>query len=119
MPEPPTAEVEPPRKRRSPSWGRLIAKLYQIDPARILDHLGLSIPEAEKPPPPAQEVLRVAEHGDGRAATATSKPHRDAAECALRLPGVSRAPLGRAPGERGSCACRSKCLSFDLSGFCG
>jgi hypothetical protein len=111
MPEPPTAEAEPPRKRRSPSWGRLIAKLYQVDPlvctrcgkrmsiiafvtdrlavARILDHLGLSVPEAEKPPPPAQEVLRVAEHGDGRAATATSKPHRDAAECALRLPGVS------------------------------
>jgi hypothetical protein len=87
MPEPPTAEAEPPRKRRSPSWGRLIAKVYQVDPlvctrcgkrisiiafvtdslavARILDHLGLSISEAEKPPPPAQEVLRVAEHGDG------------------------------------------------------
>ena len=32
---------------------------------RILDHLGLSTPEAAKPPPPAPEVLRVAEHGDG------------------------------------------------------
>jgi hypothetical protein len=32
---------------------------------RILDHLGLGNPEAEKPPPPLREVLRVAEHGDG------------------------------------------------------
>lgn len=31
---------------------------------RILDHLGLSTPEAEKPPP-LREVLRVAEHGEG------------------------------------------------------
>jgi hypothetical protein len=32
---------------------------------RILDHLGLSSPEAVKPPPPARKVLRLAEHGDG------------------------------------------------------
>jgi hypothetical protein len=32
---------------------------------KILDHLGLGTPEAEKPPPPAKEVLRVAEHGEG------------------------------------------------------
>ena len=73
--------------RRSPSWGRLIAKVYQVDPLvctrcgkrmsiigfvtdqaavdKILDHLGLSTPEAEKPPPPVREVLRVAEHDDG------------------------------------------------------
>jgi hypothetical protein len=31
---------------------------------RILDHLGLSTPEAEKPPP-IREVLRVAEYGEG------------------------------------------------------
>ena len=31
---------------------------------RILDHLGLSMPEAEKAPP-LREVLRVAEHGEG------------------------------------------------------
>jgi hypothetical protein len=31
---------------------------------RILDHLGLSTPEAEKPLP-LREVLRVAEHGEG------------------------------------------------------
>ena len=31
---------------------------------RILEHLGLSTPEAEKPPP-VPEILRVAEHGDG------------------------------------------------------
>ena len=30
---------------------------------KILDHLGLSTPEAEKPPPPLRELLRVAEHG--------------------------------------------------------
>jgi hypothetical protein len=86
-PEVQAGEEQPPRKRRSPSWGRLIAKVYQVDPllctrcgkrmsliafvtdevavGRILDHLGLSSPEAEKPPPPVREVLRVAEHGDG------------------------------------------------------
>ncbi len=32
---------------------------------RILDHLGLSNTEAEKPPPPVREMFRVAEHGDG------------------------------------------------------
>jgi hypothetical protein len=31
---------------------------------KILGHLGLGTPEAEKPPPPAQEVLRVVEHGE-------------------------------------------------------
>jgi hypothetical protein len=29
----------------------------------ILDHLGLPLPEQNKPPPP-REVLRVAEHGE-------------------------------------------------------
>jgi len=88
--QPPKAEIsppaEPPRKRCSPSWARLIARVYQVDPLlctrcgmrmsivafvtdsfairRILDHLGLSTPEAEKPPPPAREILRVAEHGE-------------------------------------------------------
>jgi hypothetical protein len=32
---------------------------------KILDHRGLSTPEAAKPPPPAREFVRVAEHGDG------------------------------------------------------
>ena len=31
---------------------------------RILDHLGLSPPPPEKPPP-LREVLRVAQHGEG------------------------------------------------------
>jgi hypothetical protein len=31
---------------------------------RILEHLGLSTPQAEKPPP-VRELVRVAEHGDG------------------------------------------------------
>jgi len=80
------ATEEKPRKRSVASWGRLIAKVYQVDPlicarcgkrmsvagfvrdtaaiGRILDHLGLSTTEAEKPPP-AREVLRVAEQGEG------------------------------------------------------
>ena len=56
-----------------PSWARLLSKVYQVDPLtcrecggrlqivayindhftvkRILDHLGLSLPEVERPPP--------------------------------------------------------------------
>jgi hypothetical protein len=82
--EPPLAE--PPRRRCSPSWARLIAKVYQVDPLvcircgqkmqmiafltdqvsirKILDHLGLSVSEQVKPPP-VREMLRVAEHGEG------------------------------------------------------
>jgi hypothetical protein len=37
----------------------------QVAIGKILDHLGLNSPEVAKPPPPAGEVLRVAEHGDG------------------------------------------------------
>jgi hypothetical protein len=37
----------------------------QMAIGKILEHLGLSTPEAAKPPPPAPELLRVAEHGDG------------------------------------------------------
>ncbi len=76
----------PPRRRCSPSWARMIAKVYQVDPlvctrcgqrlsilafvtdqisiGRILDHLGLRVPEQNKPPPP-REILRVAEVGEG------------------------------------------------------
>ena len=76
------ARAEPPRRRCSPIWARLIAKVYQVDPLlcvrcgrrlsllavvtdafavrRILEHLGLSTPEAERPPP-LREILRVAE----------------------------------------------------------
>jgi len=32
---------------------------------KILDHLGLSSPQAEEPPPPPREVVQVAEHADG------------------------------------------------------
>ena len=32
---------------------------------RSFNHLGLSTPEAEKPPPPVRELIRVAEHEDG------------------------------------------------------
>ena len=92
-PEPDTMPAtEPPRKRCSPSWARLIAKVYQVDPLvctrcgqrmsivafvtdsfairRILDHLGLSPPQQQKKPPPAREVVRVAEYGDGWGAPA-------------------------------------------------
>ena len=37
----------------------------QVAIGEILDHLGLTGPEVAKPPPPAREVRRVAEHGDG------------------------------------------------------
>jgi hypothetical protein len=81
-----TAEPQP-RRRCSPSWARLIAKVYQVDPLvcvrcgqrmsilafvsdqhsinRILDHLGLRSPQQDRPPPPAREILRVAEQGEG------------------------------------------------------
>jgi hypothetical protein len=73
--------------RCSPSWARLISKVYQADPLvckgcggplkivayindqisikRILDHLGLSPPEQEKPPP-TREVVRVPVDDEGR-----------------------------------------------------
>jgi hypothetical protein len=79
-----TAEPQP-RRRCSPSWARLIAKVYQVDPLlctrcgqkmqmiafltdelsirRILDHLGLS-PQKQAKPPPVREILRVAEQGE-------------------------------------------------------
>ncbi len=82
-----TREEHKPRRRALPGWGRLIANVYQVDPllcadcgkrmsvvafvtdsgaiGRILDHLGLSNPQAEKPPPPVREVLRVAEYEEG------------------------------------------------------
>jgi hypothetical protein len=75
-----------PRRRRSPTWARLSAKVYQTDPLvctrcgqkmqmiafltdqvsirQILDHLGLGTPEQDKPPP-GREILRVAEQGEG------------------------------------------------------
>ena len=86
--DPDTSPVpaEPPRKCCSPSWARLIARVYQVDPLvctrcgqrmsivafvtdafairRILDHLGLSPPQQHKPPPP-REILRVTERGEG------------------------------------------------------
>jgi hypothetical protein len=74
-------------KRCSPSWARLLSKVYQVDPLecrrcggplqivayvtdglsirRILDHLGLSPPE-EKPPPEVAEVVRVPVDDEGR-----------------------------------------------------
>ncbi len=87
-------EEQKPHKRGSASRGRLIAKVYQVDPlvctrcgkrmsivafvtdkaalGRILEHLGLSRPEAEKPPP-AREVLLVAERADGWGVPAESE----------------------------------------------
>jgi hypothetical protein len=80
-------EEEQLKKRRcSPSWARLIAKVFQTDPLvcrrcggplrvvayitntvairRILDHLGLSPPG--EPPPELREVLRVPVDDQGR-----------------------------------------------------
>ena len=36
----------------------------QVSIKRILDHLGLSMPPQDKPPP-VRELLRVAEHSEG------------------------------------------------------
>ena len=82
----PERPAEPARRRCPPSWARLIAKVYQVDPLvctrcgqkmqpiafltdqlsirRILDHLRLGTSEQDKPPP-AREILRVAEQGEG------------------------------------------------------
>jgi hypothetical protein len=81
-----TAPAESPRQPCSPTWARLISKVYQVDPLvctrcgqkmqmiafltdqlsirRILDHLGLNTTPQDRPPP-VREILRVAEHGDG------------------------------------------------------
>jgi hypothetical protein len=83
----PADEAEPPTRRRcSPSWARLIAKVFQADPLvcrrcggplkvvayitdsvairQILEHLDLSPPE--KPPPEIHDVVRVAVDDEGR-----------------------------------------------------
>jgi hypothetical protein len=86
-------DQEQPKKRRcSPSWARLIAKVFQADPLvckrcggplkvvayitdgvairQILDHLDLS--PLEKPPPPdVREVVRVPVDDEGREIAAT------------------------------------------------
>jgi hypothetical protein len=82
-------EEQPARKRRcSPSWARLIAKVFQADPLtcgkcggklkivaylhdqvaikHVLAHLGLSPPEEPKPPPAVHEVVRVPVDEEGR-----------------------------------------------------
>jgi hypothetical protein len=81
------AEPAPARRRCSPSWARLISKVYQADPlvcrscggplkivayitdelsiTRILAHLGLSPPPQEEPPP-TRELVRVPVDDEGR-----------------------------------------------------
>ena len=81
------AEPAPAKRRCSPSWARLISKVDQADPlvckacggplkivayitdelsiTRILDHLGLSPPPQEKPPP-TRELVRVPVDDEGR-----------------------------------------------------
>ena len=76
----------PTRRRCSPTWARLIAKIFQADPLvcrrcaaplkvvayitgslairQILAHLDLSPPE--KPPPDIREVVRVPLDSEGR-----------------------------------------------------
>ena len=83
-----THEAEAPKKPRCPlSWARLISKVYQADPlvcqkcggplnivayvtdelsiTRILDHLGLSPPRQDQPPP-TPELVRVPVDDEGR-----------------------------------------------------
>jgi hypothetical protein len=80
--------AEPSTKRRcAPSWARLISRVYQADPlvcrrcggplaivayitdevaiSRILEHLGLSPPQQERPPP-SRELVRVPVDEQGR-----------------------------------------------------
>jgi hypothetical protein len=80
------AEEQPVKKRRcSASWARLIAKVYGVDPLtcpkcggklkvvayphdeisvrKIFDHLGLSEPEDERPPPPYVRYVPVDDEG--------------------------------------------------------
>jgi hypothetical protein len=82
------APAEAPKKRRcSPSWARLISKVYHADPlvcqrcggrlaivayitdevaiSRILDHLGLT-PAPQERPPPTRELVRVPVDEEGR-----------------------------------------------------
>jgi hypothetical protein len=78
-------EKTPKRRRCSPSWARLISKVFDVDPLtcrkcggklkiiaylhdrfairKILDHLGLSEPEEERPPPPDVRYVPVDEEG--------------------------------------------------------
>jgi hypothetical protein len=80
-------EEAPTKRRCPPSWARLISRVYQADPLvcqgcrgplkiveyisdelsirRILDHLGLSPPEQDHPPP-IREMVRVAVDDHGR-----------------------------------------------------
>jgi Putative transposase len=73
------AQLAPAKRRCSPSWERLISKVYQADPlvrracggpltifayitdessiTRILDHLGLSPPPQQQPQPTRERVL--------------------------------------------------------------
>jgi Transposase zinc-binding domain/Putative transposase len=82
----PAAADSPPRRRSSAGWARMIAKIYHVDPlvcsrcgqrmsilafvsdqhsiSRILEHLGLRSSQQDKPPP-AREILCVAEAGEG------------------------------------------------------
>jgi hypothetical protein len=81
-----TDEAEPPTRRRcSPSWARLIAKVFQADPlvcrrcfgplkvvAYITDSLtirqilDLDLAPLEKPPPEIRDVVRVPVDDEGR-----------------------------------------------------
>jgi hypothetical protein len=78
-------EKTPKRRRCSPSWARLISKVFDVDPLtcrkcggkleiiaylhdrfairKILDHLGLSEPEEERPPPPDVRYVPVDDEG--------------------------------------------------------
>ena len=96
-PSPRDAQDEAPNRRRCPpAWARLIAKVYQVDPLRcrrcggklqivayindhftikkILDHLGLSPPEKQRPPPEIRYVPLDHEGGEIEAVLAHRQP---------------------------------------------
>jgi hypothetical protein len=108
--------AEPPRRGCTPTWARLIAKVYHVDPLvctrcgrkmqmiafltdelsirRILDHLGLSAPVQDKPPP-VREILRVAEQGESWGVGSRPSPTLKPPSGGSHQPPRSPAPAAR------------------------
>jgi hypothetical protein len=114
-----TPDHPSPKRRCPPSWRRLIAKVYQVDPlvcthcgrrmsilafvsdqhsiSRILDHLGLRSPQRDRPPPTREtrEITRVFEHGEGWGVPVRTHGAHRLASKRLWIPAAPTA--GRAP----------------------
>jgi hypothetical protein len=108
-------EAAPTKRRCPPIWARLIGKVYQADPLackgcggplkivayitdelsirRIPDHLGLSPPEQEKPPPTREVSIAIDLY--------QVEPERQDCMRSTSRPGTRPAP-GASPAEAGS-----------------